>query len=95
MEVYTKKISCRLQLETIEESNASGKKLNYNYNVVPGVCRLEKYGIYLAKLSWPATIIKYAEDCFSTLSTDNKVYLTFSKHRIIVCILVINGSEKN
>lgn len=70
-------ITSSLQLETIEENNTNGRKMKYNYNVIPGVCTLEKYGIYLAKLSWPETIIEYAENCFSILSNANKVHLRF------------------
>lgn len=38
-----------------------------------GICNLEKYGISVAKIAWPESITKYAEDILKTLEKNKKV----------------------
>lgn len=60
-------------MQTLTETVDNQIVLKFTYNVIPGIISLEHYGIFLAKISWPENIIKYAEKILQELSKSQKV----------------------
>lgn len=59
-----------LHLDTSEQQSDRGVLLKYNYNVLPGICNLERYGISLTRIFWPESITKDAENILNTIEDE-------------------------
>lgn len=61
-------------MKTILKNKSNGEPyLDYTYSVTPGVNSLQKYGIYLAKISWHEVVMKYVEEILEKISNSSKV----------------------
>lgn len=65
-------------METVVDSDGLETfKLDYKYNLIPGVTSLRRYGVYIVRGIWPDSVLKYVDEVLMKLSNITKVKLNY------------------